>query len=100
MTNSPDKPKKTIAAKAGYVASVMLEHLLLGISIALIIPPIPSMEGQRYYFDGRNVFVILLFLVPSRLLAMGRHEESWLGLVLKAAILGVAGYVNFERIFS
>jgi hypothetical protein len=98
-TNTPDQPTDRSTGKARYATSVLVEHLLLGIAILSIIPPFTSRQGERYDFGRGPVVVMLLFLIPSRILAMRRGEESWFGMVLKAAILVVAGYVNYLRAF-
>src|SRR5262249_45365828 len=82
-----------------YLFGTFVEHLLLAVSIGLLIPPIPSMEGQQYSFGGMHLATMLVFLAASRVLAMLRGEESILGFVLKAGILTIAGFVNYERMF-
>ncbi|MDZ4817404.1 MAG: hypothetical protein SGJ20_00360 [Planctomycetota bacterium] len=67
--------------------------------MALLIPPVPSMEGEEYSFIPMCI-PMLVFLIASRALAILREEETWLGLIMKAALFTALGFaINFRVFF-
>jgi hypothetical protein len=96
--NSSARKDRGKSNRLSWLFSILLEHLLLGLSIGFIIPPVPSNE-ERYYFQSALI-PMLICLVLSRLLAMRRGQETWLGFLLKAFIFTLACWLNHERVLN
>lgn len=96
-----DSPAQKCCGKLNYLSwllNILLEHFFLGLSLAFIIPPVPS-NKERYYFQSALV-PMLFCLTLSRFLAMRRGQETWLGMALKSCILILACFLNYERVFN
>jgi hypothetical protein len=83
--------------KISYFVSVSADHLLFALAMSMLIPPIPSMEGQIYSFWGSLPFM-MLFLCASRWIAIRRGDETWLGLLLKSPIFLIVGFTMYARV--
>jgi hypothetical protein len=81
-----------------HLVSTLADHLLFGLAMLFLIPPIPSMDGEteKLSFFKPMAFVLVL-LSGSRYLALRRKEETWLGWILKAVIFVAAGFAMYAR---
>jgi hypothetical protein len=77
------------------------EQLCLLFSFALLIPPIPSVEGQVYEYPSPLSFVALVLFALSHVRnAKKRGKWGWLELVLHSAAFFVLGWVINYRVFG
>jgi hypothetical protein len=88
----------TAPRKALYIASILSDHLLLGMALLFLIPPVAS-NAEPYSFWGAIPWM-LLCLGGSRYLAIRRGEETWFGLVLKAILFSGACFGIYLRVFG
>jgi hypothetical protein len=76
------------------------ENLLLAISLFLLIPPIPSIEGQKYSFFPLGLVAIVAFTL-SRILACRRNAETVYSILFQVIVFVIYGFISHERaIFS
>jgi len=71
--------------------------LLFALAIFLLIPPVPSAEGQTYSF-WPMVIPAGALMSASRFIALRQGTETPLGLVLKVAIVLAAGFGIYARV--
>lgn len=76
----------------------LLEHLFFGIALFLIIPPIQSIPERKSFSSA--VIPLIAAMTLSRLCALYLRQETWLGLMLKVALVCMAGAWNYARYFG
>jgi len=94
-TQSTNGPRSRLwtSQRFRYAASLVMEHLFLGLALACLIPPPRSVEGETFPTWYYSLILMWLFLLVSRVCALRRGDESWLGIALKLLVFSVFGLV-------
>ena len=79
------------------VAGFVADHFLFAVAMVLLIPPVPSMEGQTYNF-WKIIIPMTVVLGGSRFIAIRQGNETWLGWAFKTIIFVCVGFIMYARV--
>lgn len=83
----------------GSFRQVFLECLALffwGVTLFVLIPPVPSIEGQTYPFLPRGITALCCFLI-NRALALRWQKHRIISTIIEAGLLLLFGWVITDR---